>query len=271
MIGWRHIFEKKERPVVLHYHLFKCAGTSVEHVLEKEFGEDILHLDREAPFARIFDQDVLAELDRYPKVKAITSHQLRMPLPKEKGLKVIPIVFVRHPLDRIQSVYKFDRGRGPLTPDAQLAVENNFADYLRVQIAANKQVVNFHVKNLTDEWNRKEGKISPLGESAHLKRSLAVLQELPVVGIVERYAESVKAFEELISLSFKGFRFQIAESNVNSQRSILLEDRLAEMRKEIGVDLYEELVAVNAKDFVLYDAANDHLNAVLGLKEDSNG
>jgi len=266
MRGPLRFFEKKERPVIVHYHLFKCAGTSVEQILEKEFREDLFHLDRETPYERIFDQDVLDELNKNLTVKAVTSHQLRMPLPKQKGLKVIPVLFLRHPLDRIHSVYKFDRARGPLTPDAEIAVENDFAGYLRIQMAEKKQVVNFHVKNITDAWDQSEGKIENIGEKAHLARALGVLGQLPVVGVVERYPESASAYQSLIATSFRNFKFQVTESNVSPGRRSNLEDRLAEMQDEIGEDLFEELSSVNASDFALYQAANEHLDAVLAQK-----
>src|SRR5207249_3323610 len=46
-------------------------------------------------------------LDSQPGVQAVSSHQARPPLPAR--FDVVPIVFIRHPLDRIESVYEFVR------------------------------------------------------------------------------------------------------------------------------------------------------------------
>ena len=260
----------RDREVILHYHFFKCAGTSVEHVLHEHFGKELIRLDQELPFARIFASEVLLELEKNSSVKAVTSHQLRMPVPEKKGYNFIPVLFFRHPLDRIRSVYFFDKNRGPVTPDARMACENNFSDYIRQQIKMNKQAVNFHLKNVTDAWDQETQTLLPIGTDNHLARALEILDALPVVGVVERYSESAKAYENLISSAFPDFKFPVKTSNVGPNRQGNLQNRLETMCEEIGESLYKELEEINYADFALYQAANTHLDSVITRQRDAN-
>jgi hypothetical protein len=254
--------ESPQRTVVVHYHLFKCAGTSVETVLEQNFGQNLLRLDHEASFSRIFASELLEALDANDQITAVTSHQLKMPLPVKEKVKFLPLVFLRHPLDRILSVYRFDRRRGPVTPDAKIAAENTLAKYLRIQMDAQKQVVNFHVNSLTDAWDEFARRPLPLGAEAHLERALGVLEQLPVVGVVERFSESAEAYQDLVSASFPDFRFIVDAVNVDPNRSEHLDDRLYEMQEEAGEEIYQELSELNANDLHLYETANLHLDSV---------
>ena len=262
--------ELQQRPVIVHYHLFKCAGTSVEKVLEENFGSRLLRLDYEASYSRIFASELLEALELNDQIAAVTSHQLKMPLPIQKNLRFVPVVFLRHPLDRILSVYRFDRRRGPVTYDAKIAVENSLTENLRIQMDAQKQVVNFHVSSLTDAWDESTRRPLPIGSDAHLERALSIIGKLPVVGVVERFSESAEAYQKLISTTFPNFSFAGDAANVNPNRSLLLEDRLGEMKEEAGEAIYEELLEVNANDLYLYEIANLHLDCVTEGKRGVN-
>ena len=253
-----------QRAVIVHYHLFKCAGTSVEHTLEKCFGKKLLRIDQDVPFGKIFAKDLLVELKENHQIMAVTSHQLKMPLPKLENFQFLPIVFLRHPIDRIQSVYNFDKRRGPVTPDAKVAVENDFANYLRIQIDNDKQVKDFYVRSLTDAWDLDTGTKSllPIGLDEHFSRAFEVLKSLPVVGVVEEFSKSAKTFEIWISKYLPEFSFSVSRQNVDPSRLSNLEDRLQRVREEIGDEIFEELVEVNSYDFRLYEAAKDHLSSV---------
>jgi len=251
-----------DRNLVLHYHFFKCAGTSVERSLEHSFGDRLARFDRDVPFGKIFADDVRAFVLENPSIVALTSHQMKMPLPHIPGVEVLPIVFLRHPLDRILSVYRFDRRRGPVTPDAVVAGAHDFAGYVRTQLERRRQVENFHVMHLTDAWDTSTGRALPIGRAGHLERALAVLESLPCVGVVERYEESSAAFGHDYGHRLEGLHLGGAAENVDPERASSLEGRLADLRSMLGDDLHETLVAANAEDFVLYEAANRKLDVL---------
>ena len=82
--------EIPERPVILHFHFFKCAGTSIEHELEHHFGERLARFDRDVPFGKIFAEDLVDFVSANPAVAAITSHQMKMPCPTCRGFASFP-------------------------------------------------------------------------------------------------------------------------------------------------------------------------------------
>ena len=250
------------RPVVVHYHLFKCAGTSVEVALRGHFEDRFTTLDTGTPTGRIFAITLEDHLRTHPDVQAVSSHQLHMPLPTLEGIDVFPILFLRHPLDRILSVYRFDRRRRPITADAVLANEADLATYIRWQMQRGSQVVNVHVMRLTDAWDLETGKSQPIGPRAHLERAQATLEQIPVVGVVERYDQSASALEIWLGHWFPGLTFGGIAQNVDSSRPTDLKDRLESFRHELGDDLYEELVEMNQPDFTVYDQACQNLASV---------
>jgi hypothetical protein len=73
--------EKESRALIIHYHIFKNAGTSVDFALSESFGDkwttfegkDACDLLTSAQLARFIDED--------PDLKAISSHLARPPFP----------------------------------------------------------------------------------------------------------------------------------------------------------------------------------------------
>jgi hypothetical protein len=129
-----------------------------------------------------------------------------------------------------------------------------------VQLDRRKQVENFHVMHLTDAWDPATGRALPIGPSGHLERALAVLDQIPGVGVVERYDESLDVLAAVLEPDFKGLRFRRGERNVDPERESTLEGRLESLHSGLGDDLYDELLAANSQDFELYEAANRRLD-----------
>ena len=95
------------RTVVLHYHLFKNAGTSVDALLKRQFPRG--WVTREFPSEPEANARQLAAwLAEDDEAVAFSTHTGLLPPPVVPGLKVVPVIFVRHPLDRIASAYSFE-------------------------------------------------------------------------------------------------------------------------------------------------------------------
>lgn len=61
------------RPVILHYHLFKNAGTSIDACLEQSFGHLWRNID--SPLGHtICAQQISDYLHSSPELKALSSH-----------------------------------------------------------------------------------------------------------------------------------------------------------------------------------------------------
>ena len=70
---------------------------------------DTSHLTARSPFS-VIDQDQLSTIiQRHPNAIACSSHQIHLPPPSATQFRPIPVVFIRHPLLRIRSVFLFGK------------------------------------------------------------------------------------------------------------------------------------------------------------------
>ena len=108
------------RHVLLHGHMFKNAGTTLDWSLRRSFGAGFYeHRDdaamREAP------DHALAVALRNKAVVALSSHNLPCPPPVIPGVHFHCVFLLRHPIARILSVYAFERAQQAQTPGALTA------------------------------------------------------------------------------------------------------------------------------------------------------
>jgi hypothetical protein len=234
-----------KRSLVLHYHLFKNAGTSVDEVLRSNFGAGWANAEfpvrRRQPNVHMIEEWIA----EHPEVCALSSHTALFPLPRLEGLTVMPVIFVRHPLDRIHSAYEFERRQAADTPGAKLAKQGGFADYVRVRLEKQDgQVANFHIAR----FSNLQGAVG----DTPLARALAAVDLLPFVGLVEDFAQSMTRMEAVLTGVFPQFRAFGAKANAWRGGSTL-QDRLAQVRAELGPELHAQLLAANADDLVLFE------------------
>lgn len=232
------------RPLVLHYHLFKNAGTSVDEVLQANFGDAWANAEfsvrRRQPNVHLIER-WLAE---HPETLALSSHTARVPLPRLPGLRVAPVIFVRHPLDRIHSAYEFERRQNAETPGAKLAREADFATYVRARLARND--------NQCSEFQATRFAALPTeGGGSLAERALRAVDALPFVGLVEDFSQSMERLEAVLRQTFPEFRAFGAKAN--ARRGQTLEERLEQIRAELGSELHAELIAANGADLALYE------------------
>ena len=89
------------RFVIVHYHIFKNGGTTIEAILEREFGQSFATLHNTKASATLNGGHVASFLRRHPQISAISSHHLRYPKPAIRHTIVFDCCFLRHPLERL--------------------------------------------------------------------------------------------------------------------------------------------------------------------------
>ena len=235
------------RTILLHYHLFKNAGTSVDEMLRRNFGARWtvreFHVPPRANAAAV------AEFVRraHPQFDAISSHTALLPVPKVEGVVVFPIVFVRHPIDRLRSAYEFERRQDASTPGARLAKKCDFEGYVR-ELLRNKhhrQARNFQTFRLSHNGPHRSG--------SELERALRAIRELPFVGLVEAYEASMERLQRTLQPEFSTFRAEAMHRNTTRSQKEPLSERLASIEANIGKELYQELCASNRDDLTLHE------------------
>jgi hypothetical protein len=239
--------EADERSVILHYHLFKNAGTSVDAILKENFpGRWASQEYGSSDHAQqLLELEILAR--QRPEVVAISSHTLTLPPPAFEGVRPLPIIFVRHPMDRLRSAYEFEVRQTDETDGSRLAKSTDFAGYLKARLSwpGDRACRNFQTMRFA-QW------LAP-NDGEELERALRAVRELPFVGLVEAFEESMRRFADIASPLFPSFRPFEARANVSRDASASLEQRLQAIREELG-PLHAAVEEANAADLALWRA-----------------
>jgi hypothetical protein len=234
------------RAVILHYHLFKNAGTSIDELLRRNFGAR--WTIREFSASRGENAAAVREfIGNNPDLQAISSHTALLPVPQSSGADIFPIIFIRHPIDRLRSAYEFERGQQASTPGARLAKAHDFGGYLRelLRNPRHRQIRNFQTFRLSHAGAARK--------RSELQRAIVTLGTLPFVGLVERFDESVARLQIRLRPLFPGFGVQPVHRNAASSRQDTLPDRLAKVEETLGKELYREICDANADDLAIYE------------------
>lgn len=245
-----------KRPVIVHFHLFKNAGTSVDTILERNFGERWIEI--EGPNNRKLDpEDLIAFIRDNPQYEAISSHTAVVSVPEYEDVEIIPIFFYRHPIDRIRSAYDFERKQDAQTPGSIKAKEGDFKYYMDWRLTTPNpwQVSEFHAFRLKDFHTFTPNKQLQLFES----RARAALEALPVVGLVETFDDSMLQFQALIQNHFPDFKAMNVHANVTAEKHNV-EANVAKFAERIGGDIYQKLLSINEMDLALYKAVKSRLS-----------
>ncbi len=252
------------RRVILHYHLFKNAGSSVDHVLASNFGGRWQVLEGTHSWSVVKADDVAAYIRHHKRVLAVSSHHFRLPLPVMPEADLYPIFFLRHPIDRIASVHQFGKRSGiGLTESSRNAVRGSLRDYVAWMLAdkgnEGNNIRNAQTLFLSSKLSAWTDPSLPLrADDALLEEAQGFLRTLPVFGLVEKFDESARRFGAWLAHAFPGINFFPTQRNTRPERHQSLEERLAAIETELGQSLYQELQAANHHDLELYRFASNH-------------
>jgi len=238
------------RHVIIHYHFFKNAGTTLAAALQRHFGEQFATVDANQPGARFTGDDLLNFLREHPAITALSSHTLWPPLPIADRTRFYEVVILRHPLDRIRSIYDFYRRSEPTAHRlAPLAKQLGIQSFLTSVIRDYPYLVNnAQLRMLAVSGGRKPRRDD-------LANAVTFLRNATVVGTVENYNQCLATGEHTLRKTFPGLDLSYFPKNV-SQRASTLQARLAQLEAECGTALYSELKSLNELDTELVALAS---------------
>lgn len=253
------IINKKiqKRVVILHGHLFKNAGTTFDWSLQRVFKEGFV--DHREDTCMRKGHDFLKPFIRdNPELKAISSHHMQFPAPKINNIDIIPAILLRHPVARIISVYNFERLQDADTIGAITAKEKSLSDYVhwRMQPDTGPTIRDFHVRYCT---RLRASRDLPVSET-RFKEALAFLATTPLVGIVERYDESMVAFEHYLKPFVKNIDLSYIQQNVSNEQPLSLDQRIDSVLSALDNKTRKLVLENNHFDLALYENANTLLD-----------
>jgi hypothetical protein len=243
-------------PVVVHYHIFKNAGTSIDIALRQYFG------NRWAEFEGDHAHDLktsahLREFLRHnPNIQAVSSHLARPPTPHSN---TIPIIFLRRPLARARSVYEFTR-RDPSQPFRE-ATAGTFSEYLEWALSGGPGSVvirNYQVIHLSSASFTYRNILDARATEGNLSEAISLLESCPALGVVEKYERSLQVIERTLHSVFP----ELTLANVHANRSDAAPSDEEKIKLEIGDSLYREFNRQNRLDNDLYRYAADRLETL---------
>lgn len=257
-----------DRSVIVHYHLFKNAGTSVERLLKQSLGSAWASWDRPQSGAKISGSELQHWLEENTHIRAVSSHQLVPPVPKG-DFQVTPIVFLREPLSRVRSAWLFEwqKQLGLEEPKGPLAdyIEDKFKQK-NASVIANFQVSRLSNQNYDDVKQRLHRYHHEL-----LPAACRFVDSLPFIGIVENFSDSLQLLRAATSQSFPELVIKEHRENVTDPSSASVEQRIESIRREIGNDLFDELCVRNRMDLQLYSYATGRFQAQLEQMRERGG
>ena len=237
------------RFVILHYHIFKNAGTTIEEILIKSFPARFAKLDTEDHDALLSNSVLLDRLNSNSDLQAISSHQLRYPVPQVKGFLFFDVCFLRDPLDRIRSMYDYFREKHfPGVTLSDLAQSMGFGGFAATLVDhhphyVNDAQVNFLAGRSVD---------APPAEEPDLELATRRLLNMSFPGVVDCFDESLTAGQHLLSPAFP--TLNCAQPPVNTSKRLGSTFDMCESR------VYAELVRLNALDTELVRRAREEVH-----------
>lgn len=245
------------RNILLHYHIFKNAGTTLEWIFKKNFGRSAVSMDNVDDPGHIIPNDVIKQyVIQHQRIRSLSSHQIRFPIPQLNQINFIAIVFLRHPIDRVISVYNFKKTMNDRTPGTMNAKKFLLNDFILWSVTTNYMVTsNYQVNFLSS---------SEFDTSNYdLKAALERMHALPIIGIVDRMNESLVLAEEALRRIFPKIDLSYVPQNMTSEITKDLEGRLTALEQKIGYSMFNLLKEKNSLDMKLYNAACRELDARL--------
>jgi len=238
------------KPVLLHYHIFKNAGTTIDWILEKNF-RNLLRFDDFTNPRATQTPEKLLQFIKGKEFDAITSHQLRFPIPESSIFLFIPLIFIRHPVDRSFSIHAFEK--------------RNQADYYYSNMAKKLDLKGFIQFNLNSEFKamrnsqtRFLSKQNNLDDLENHDLDIAKMRlEQCNFGVVDMMDKSLVLIENNLKNNFPRVDFSYKKLNISRFGS--MQENLEKEEKEVGKELMIQIKNENLYDFELYEFAKKRL------------
>ncbi len=274
-LNWFHSFvfflkkkePRSERIVIIHNHLFKNAGTTIDFALRRNFGAGFVD-HRDDDNMRKGSAYLGPYLSENPWIRAVSTHHLTLPLPSLDKVLLPQIVMLRDPIERVTSVYNFERRQTKAaTPGALFATQHDLKEYVqwRMNPDVGNTIRNFYISRFLPRRKIKKKHFT----AEEFERARAFLLSVPLLGLVERFDESMVLMEEFLREYIPEIDLSYIPQNVGQKRKSVRERREL-LKQELGEELFQKLQERNREDIALYELGKslvkERINKVEGLE-----
>lgn len=245
---------RRRTPLLIHYHIFKNAGTSFEWALEQVFGAGLRRLDTPSHDGFISSRDIAECAEGSPGIRAIASHQAAPKPTRIRGRNVLTSILIRDPIARIRSIYAFERLQERDDPGSQKAKELDFKHYVEWRLQTTPRMFcNFQVYFCCREGANDRR----IPDAADLERAIHSLDTIDVVGTVERYVEWLALANSVLRTYFGQISLPFTRQNVlTGERSSSKETIYRDLIDDLGAARARYLLDRNELDMCLHQVAD---------------
>jgi len=260
------IHSPKERFVFVHYHILKNGGSTIESILEREFGRSFASFHGPDRSSRLDGRDLERFLRCNSSIAAVSSHHLRYPKPDIRRFVLFDCCFLRHPLERLDSLYRYLRNRHSEDRYSEWAKRMSAREFLSALRNNGPDMIgNVQVTQLASG-----GAFTRLLNCDDLDRATKIVQEMAVPGLVEMFDESLVAAEYFLKPAFPHLSLEFVPRNVTKTRAPEGHNPSDRLMRLWGSDLYEDLVRLNQLDLELYRRAGNEVQRRVRLIPDAD-
>ncbi len=242
---------QNSRWVLLHYHFFKNAGSTIEHLLHRTFASKFASLHGPDSSSVLGGSDVESFLALHPEVVAVTSHHLRYPKPFIPGVIIFDLCFFRDPLQRLWSMFKFLQRSKPVEELSGLPAPLDARTFFAELLDKHPHIINDVQANILA--NRGEYTRPP--SEPDLRVALDYLPQVSILGVVDLFDKSALAAEYFLQPTFPTLQFHYVRQNADPTGSSGLDVEMQKFREAVGSTIYGEIERLNRLDTELLDAA----------------
>jgi hypothetical protein len=257
------------RFVIVHYHIFKNGGSTIESILEREFPRGFATLHGANAAAVLDGRHLATFLQRHPGIVAVSSHHLRYPKPAIRHTVIFDCCFLRHPLERLDSLYRYLRNVTSVDALSLRARRTSARDFFQDLVDQSPHLVSdVQVMQLACS-----GAFTRPAQPDDLDRAAAVFRDMALPGLVEMFDESLVAAEYFLRPAFPALTLDYVAQNVSRPHGPMVpsseQNRQARLVRLWGGDLYEDLVRLNQFDLELFQRGENEIRRRIALVPNS--
>jgi len=254
------------RNVICHYHIYKNSGTSFDYILEDNYKERHICFDGPFPFCSIDQRELEHIVRRHKNVIAFSSHQIHLPTPVSLDLNILPVVFVRHPLLRIESIYRFKKKINDETEISNFAQQNTFDQWLKKCFESTTQIT--HVSNSQTRLlggvygDKSLKKRHQFKMEYDIEQACRNISTVPLLARTERFDEDVANFCDVLKTHSIDFNFTkgVIKNSTNKNLMLPVNERVNNLLENLPTEISVKLTEANHQDLRLYQLANNILD-----------
>lgn len=245
----QHDYQGDSRTVIIHNHIFKNAGSTLDWALARHF---------KRAFVDHRDNDLMRKGAEYlgkfliekPKVRALSTHHLTLPLPELGNSHLLLAAILRDPIERVSSVYSFERKqKNSVTPGSMEAKNRRIKEYVlwRMRKDVGPTIRDFQTRRCLPPFpTNTDVDLDMLERAKHL------VDNSPLLGLVELFDEAMVLFEEALRADFPNIDLSYIKQNVGQSQASAADSRIAELRRDLGDEVFDTLLENNQSDIELH-------------------